>query len=152
MAIKNRRARLLIPVALCDRLKQEIQYLNLDGKVRVRPSSPSDDAPQSRGDLIRRVVSSYVDWCEMGNAWEIEPGQETDGLSYYFLRMEVGRWEYAVKQHFAESFHQLAALALDWWFRRMDAQTLSDRDIWAALMTCPLDQFRATLKEQNESP
>lgn len=139
--IKNPRAQLSIAAPVLERLRWEADFLNLNSRITPPPS----DGPQSRGDIIRRAVDLFVDWCDGGGVHECDY-PERDSCSFYFRPGEMGRWDYAVGQHYASSYHDLATLALDWYFGRLDEQERCDRATYAALKEIPLSNLETLLK------
>jgi hypothetical protein len=142
MPIRNPRTKLSLAAPVFERLRWEVEFLHLNSRV-IPPDDP--DGPKSRGDIIRRAVQLFVEFCEGGGDHECDY-QETEACSFFFGKHEMGLWEYAVKQHYAVSYHELATLALDWYFGRIDEQEAADKATYAALQAIPVKDLETLLK------
>lgn len=121
MPTKHYRRNLLLPSAIAQRLRDEAEFLHVKSRVEAEDGTEL----KSMGDLVRWVASLYIEACEVGDG-PVYEWEETDPVTLTLDPATKGRWEYAIKCHFATSYHQLAGNALCWYFDRIDEQAAKD--------------------------
>lgn len=122
MPTKFPRINLLVPVAIAARFRDEAEFLHVKSRVVAEDGTEL----KSMADLLRWVVNLYIEQCEVGAG----PSYEWDETAPLPLTMDSstkGRWEYALKYHYATSYHELAGNALCWYFDRLDARAAQDK-------------------------
>lgn len=121
MPTKYPRINLLVPSATAQRLREEAEFLHVKSRVKAEDGTEL----KSMADLVRWVANLYIEACEVGEGptydWD-----ETDPVPLTLDSTTKGRWEYALKYHFADNYHQLVGNALCWYFDRIDAQAAQD--------------------------
>lgn len=124
--MKNPRVRLLIPGPIAERLQWECSFLRVDGRLLRRQEE--ERLPRNRNEIIRRAVELFVAQSdELGAAaYGVAMDGPTTAIPFFFAKNVVGAWDYALGNHWAVSYHELAAAALAWRFRRQDEQAAAD--------------------------
>lgn len=121
MPTKHYRRNLLLPSAIAQRLRDEAEFLHVKSRVETEDGTEL----KSMGDLVRWVTSLYIEACAVGEG-PIYEWEETDSVTLTLDPATKGQWDYAIKRHFATSYHQLAGNALCWYFDRIDSQAAKD--------------------------
>ncbi|NER81436.1 MAG: hypothetical protein F6K42_18090 [Leptolyngbya sp. SIO1D8] len=129
--------KLALATPVAERLHWEIQYLNLSSRV-FKPEEGLEI--KSAAGLIRWAVQLFVDYCdvEYSNFIPLEV-LETQSFSFYMSKM--GLWDYAIKNHYGDSYSDLATQALYWYFDRIDSMLESDRCIYEQIANMTSDDL-----------
>lgn len=121
MPTRHPRLNLLVPSAIAQRLRDEADFLHVKSRVETEDGAEL----KSMADLVRWVVKLYIEACEVGEGPSYD-WQETDPVPLTLDSVTKGRWEYALRCHFATNYHQLVGNALCWYFDRIDNQAAKD--------------------------
>ncbi|MBT9318043.1 hypothetical protein [Leptothoe spongobia] len=145
-AKQNARIRLLVPTEIAQRLETEAEFMGV-GEHCFRVG---DNASiKSKADIVRWAVNLYVLAMERE-----EPDVEVDlyagtvGVAFYMGTKDRGFWEYAIKQHMAESIHDLASRALTRYFQQADQLLEKDTEVYLMLSKFSTPDLQAWLKER----
>lgn len=133
MPTKHPRLNLQVPTAIAERLREESDFLGVRSKVLVSEGEESREL-KSTADLVRWAADLYIWACELGlgQQWDYE---ETSVVPLTLDSYTKGRWEYALKQRYAVSYHQLASFALCQYFARIDERAAADKALLAKMQS-----------------
>ena len=135
--MKNPRIRLLLPTPVAERLQWECEFLRIDS--RFFPRAQDEDLPKNRNEVIRRAVELFVARGDELKAapYAVDMSGESTPTPFFFAKGIVGAWDYALSQHWADTYHELAAAALAWRFQRQDATAETDAALLKQLRAMP---------------
>jgi len=142
MPTKFKRINLLVPAAIKDQLRQEAEFLRIKSRVTMVDGREL----ASTADLVRWVADLYIDWCLYNSPLAYSYDGDTEAVPFTLDSQTRGRWEYAIKYRFADSYHQLASISLTRYFDQLDRFTDRDRRFIDQISTAPvitlIDQIR----------
>ena len=140
----NARIRLLVPTEIAKRLKEEAEFMGV-GEHCFRIGEQSI---KSMADIVRWAVNLYVLAMERGEPdVEVDLYAKTVGVAFYMGTKDRGFWEYAIKQHMAESIHDLASRALTRYFQQADRLLEKDTEVYLMISGFGADELKTWLKE-----
>lgn len=116
MPTKFKRINLLVPVAIKERLRQEVEFLRIKSRVTMVDGREL----ASTADLIRWVTDLYIDYCDFNPPIVYDHDGETAPVAFTLDSHTRGRWEYAIKYRMADSYHALAGASLSRYFNQLD--------------------------------
>lgn len=123
MPTKFKRINLLVPVAIKERLREEVEFLRLRSRVTMVDGAEL----ASTADLVRWCANLYIDYCLYSSPDPYDYDGDTAAVPFTLDSHTRGRWEYAIKYRYADSYHTLASISLGRYFEQIDRRTNRDR-------------------------
>lgn len=143
MPTKFKRINLLVPAAIKERLKEEADYLRLRSRITMVDGAEL----ASTADLVRWCANLYIDYCLYGEPDSYSYGGDTEPVPFTLDSQTRGRWEYALKCRYADSYHTLASVSLARYFAQIDRHTERDRRFIDRIAAMPIDELISQIRQ-----